>query len=233
MKIIIPSHHTYADAWEPFIELFRRFWPNCKFPVILITDKIPDGQKTNRWDNVVTLGADGGWCLNIVNALGMSGIRDESHYLMMQEDFFLNSEVDAVYVDAALDFFNTDSKTGCFRLYPCPGPDYPVDDSFGIIDQIAAYKCSCQAAIWKRELLLSLLKECDTPASFEIHGTRLAHTMSDKFVSARRTRLPWVMTYFCSAINRGKWNPQAIEWCTKHGISIDTSRRPIDSAPSK
>ena len=39
--ILIPPWDEYSDLWEPFFNLFFRFWPDCPFKVYLPTYK-PD-----------------------------------------------------------------------------------------------------------------------------------------------------------------------------------------------
>lgn len=35
VAVVVASCDAYADLWEPFFRLFRRYWPDCPYPVYL------------------------------------------------------------------------------------------------------------------------------------------------------------------------------------------------------
>lgn len=87
MEIVVASCRAYADAWGPFLKLFRKFWPNCCYHVKLATDI-----GGPEWEgDQIQVGGDLGWSSNLLH--GLSFIKEEL-VLLMQEDFFLNGPVD-------------------------------------------------------------------------------------------------------------------------------------------
>jgi hypothetical protein len=36
--IIVNSCDAYDDTWYPFFKLLKKYWPNCKFPIVLNTE---------------------------------------------------------------------------------------------------------------------------------------------------------------------------------------------------
>ncbi len=223
MEIIVPSTHKYSDAWGPFVALFRKFWPDCQFPLTLITDT-----QNERWDGdeAIVIGEDKGWCRNFL--LGLQKV-DADFILLMQEDFFLNRPVDKAFIARALKMMLDDDKIGCFRLYPCPGPDVPLGDDYGLIKPDAPYRVSCQSAIWRKTTIIEVLARNNSPREFEIDGTRQMAQNGQhwKFLSVMREPNAWPLQYYCSAITRGEWTPDSIEFVKSHGIPIDTSRRGV------
>lgn len=212
MIIAITSCPAYADAQNPFMSLFRHFWPECKYPV-----------HTWGWHD------DRPWAPMVASHARSVSDNPREPILLMQEDFFLTARVQAHLIQEAEDLY-WQTGAGCVRLYPCPGSEdmaYQFAD-FGIIPKATDYRISCQAAIWRPAFLESLASRCgETASDFEIQGTALALQMDEPVWSWKRDRQPWPMEYLCSAINRGKWNPAAIEICRKVGFELDTSHREV------
>lgn len=220
MSIIIPSCRAYSDCWTPFVRLFKKYWPNCKYPLYLMTDRVDE-----PWlgDGVNMTEVDLGWSQNLYHNLNR--VKDPL-VLMLLDDFFLTEEVDKEFIDRAVRRMWLYKDVVCTRLAPCPGPDYHCYNDVGVIDSNAPYKVSTQAAIWRKDALQEILTKTDSAWSFETEGTKLK--TEGVFLSAYREK-HWPLNYLISGINRGKWNPDAISICKKNGVNIDLSRRQVDS----
>jgi hypothetical protein len=224
MEIVVPTTVKYSDAWIPFIACFNKFWQDNPYPINFITDFEDENAIEDR---MITIGKDMGWCANFNE--GLKRI-DSEFILMLQEDFWLNAPVDHAYVCKALKMMLDDDSIGCFRLYPCPGPDIELGPDFGRIDTNAKYRVSCQSAIWKKSHLQDILSRFNTPREFEIDGTNYVNNNCNnfKYYAVKRTDPnTWPIQYYCSAIARGQWNPDAVNFVKSLNIPIDTSRRPF------
>jgi tetratricopeptide (TPR) repeat protein len=151
------------------------------------------------------------------------------YIIYLQEDYLLDKPVDTGRVLSLLNYLQT-TQAGCIRLYPCPGPDIPIQDNeeVGIISQNAEYRVSLQAAIWDKKILESLLINGETAWHMEIYGTLRSRMLDMPFYSVKSAAL----SYFCTAVVRGKWKKEAIEFCDREGIKIDLSKRPIEGLTS-
>jgi hypothetical protein len=229
MDIVVASCGAYADAWKPFVRLFRKFWPDCPYKLFLITDKLAEPWEG---DKAIVIGDDLGWGDNLVAGLRqMNGVRN---VLLLQEDFFLSAPVNTDFLKRAEEEMMQNPACACFRLYPCPGADVPLTDWYGLIKHDAPYRVSCQAAIWYRPELEVMALHQPTAADFEIDGTRRAvkRCQCVKFFSVlRNDPKDWPFQYYCSAITRGQWTPDAVDFVKAQGIEIDTSKRPIMHCP--
>lgn len=223
MKIVVASCSSYSDAWGPFISLFRKYWPNCEYDVVLVTDGGP--YEKGLWTRIESTkdGKDYGWNENLANFIESD---DSDIILLMQEDFFINAPVNVDLIKKGYNYIRRSLATTCLRLMPCPGPDYQLDGTFGIIDSNAAYRVSCQAALWEPDELARILRQTNCISDFEISGSKKSG--NGIFLSVYRNHYP-PLPYIVSAISRGKWNPDAIKLCQQEGIEIDTTRRPIDN----
>lgn len=208
MKIAVASCIAYADCWEPFLKLFQKFWPQCPYEVLFITDKDSPGRA---------------WC-TVVSDYAKS---QSEPILLLQEDFLLNAPVNAELVEHALNELQN-RQAAMVRLYPCPGSDEDYGDPyFGRICKGTRYRVSCQASIWEPSALYAIASRCMTPAEFEITGSLLSNALEPEFLAFKREVQPWPISYYCSAISRGLWEPAALEFCRQHGINVNTSMRGI------
>src|SRR6056297_2308057 len=110
-SIIVSSYDGYSDIWRPFFELFFRYWPDCPFPIHLITNKLtyPDQRVKS-----MQLGADEGWSSNLIKALKSI---DSEYIIYLQEDYFLKGKVKNEDIYQALDIIEKE-KAAYLRLNP-------------------------------------------------------------------------------------------------------------------
>ena len=38
ITVLVNSCDSYSDAWYPFFTLWKKYWPDCKYPIILNTE---------------------------------------------------------------------------------------------------------------------------------------------------------------------------------------------------
>lgn len=209
MRIAVVSCWKYRDAWVPFLRLFRKFWSNCEFTPEIISDT---EEYPRSWCEVVTEFAKA----------------QTDPILLLQEDFFLNAPVDEVLVAHALYLLHM-RNLGAIRLYPCPGATDLADNAyFGPVSRNTEYRNSLQATIWRPAYLAAIAERYKTPSEFELEGSAWAsENLPGEVWAFKREVQPWPISYICSAISRGKWEPAALELCKQHGIEVDLTLRPV------
>lgn len=231
MRIAVFSCAKYSDAWHPFFVLFRKFWPDCPYPVHFVIDSTyhtPPGTKdmmVAAMDHVDLFPYD--W--NGIVARFAERYPDEP-IMMFLEDYFLTSTPHQELIDIALEEYER-LNAACVRLYPCPGAG--ADYGHPLIAGIpygAAYRVSTQVAIWNPATLATIARSTDSPQGFELDGTRMSGGIGP-FLGWKRDAMPWPIEYICTGIVRGVWQRDALAWCEKNGIRVDTSRRPTQPPP--
>lgn len=215
--IIVPSCDAYEDSWAPFFAFFFKYWPDCPFPVYLVTEKktYPDRRVT-----MLHLGQDHGWANNMFIALDTV---PEKYFLYFLEDVFIMKKVDTARVLRLLELSKRDDVS-CLRLYPAPGPSRAYGDSreLGVIAQDAPYRMSTMTAIWDKAAFRRLLKPGENAWQMEYDGTKRAHGMKELFLSVW-PRDP-VIKLFATAIKRGHWQYDALKYCEKEGVPVISNR---------
>jgi hypothetical protein len=228
VAVVISSCDKYRDLWPPFFTLFFRYWPDCPYPVDLITnfDVYPDTRI-----RTIRMGRDRNWSSIFAGTLRQIS---EPLVLVMMEDYLLDRPVDTRRIRELVDYLKS-RRAACVRLLPVPGPDAPCPDNpqVGEIRKGAEYRLSLQAAIWDRQVLLKLLRWGESAWELERFGSKRTDSLEAPFLSVRRD-LPEgpPLHYFCTAVVRGMWLPEAVQLCEKEGIRVDLSARPLFREPS-
>ncbi|MGA3286506.1 MAG: hypothetical protein ABSD46_03675 [Bacteroidota bacterium] len=227
LAVLVSSCDKYKDLWKPFFTLFWRYWPDCPFPIYLMTNyqTYPDERVT-----CIPVGEDRQWGSNCKIALKHIQL---PYILYIEEESFLFKSVDN---NKILDFFTFFLKydAACLRLFPSPGPDFilPERKDIGIIDKNADYRISLQATIWEKSIFESLIIEGETGWDMELKGTKRSQNINKPFLSVtldpetgKNTNPP--LPYFSRVTVKGKLTREAIRLCEKEGISLDLSARRV------
>lgn len=214
--LVILSCDRYRDLWEPCLALYRRYWPDCPYPMFLVSETV--GIEDER---VRSLRAGAGLAWSDVVRVAL-GALDHEHVLLVLEDFLLTGPVPTVAVEAMR--AELEVRRGAYmRLGPFPGPtgSMPGVRNFGEHLPGAPFRVSLQAAFWRRGVLLDLLEPGESPSDFEKHGSVRSVRIGAPFFAARRRVLPYL-----EVIKRGKWSPEGIALCRREGLPVDLTTRP-------
>jgi len=216
--VLAPSCDAYSDLWRPFFTQFFANWPDCPFDVCLgSNDAVYDDSR------VVTITADHGrnWTNRVREQLRAI---QTPYVLMILEDFFLRSPVQTADVLSCLAFIQQ-VDGHMVRLVPRPAPDVPVpgQPNIGSVLPGSPYRLSTQAAIWRRDTLIALMRDDESIWQFEIDGSPRSATMADGFYAVHRP----VMTYGHHVVERGKWFRNEAAHFGEMNIGCDFTRRGI------
>lgn len=226
MIIAVVSCWNYRDAWGPFFALLERFWPNHP-KTYLLSDECSDPALVPPNINLFILRGAGkqSWGHRIA-AFAESHI--DEPILLMQEDFFLNAPIDGQEIRYCVGQMK-ERGAASVRIYPCPGADENYGNAMvGTLSRASQYRVSCQATVWEPSFLAPLAHLFPRPQDLEIGGTDYAaNHITQDMLSVFRDYRPWPMSYICSAISRGKWEPDAKKFCDALEIKVDWSMRPF------
>lgn len=226
VAIAVLSSDGYADVWPHFFSMFFRNWPDCPFPVYLIT-----GTNAYKHDRVVTvhssLSPQSDWSSRMIDAIKKIC---STHVILFLEDFFLTKRVKTRGV---VDFAEwcIDADADYLRLRPFPGPDERFNEKIGRISAKVLYRVCLQTAIWKRSVLLDLLKPGETPWDFEIHGSERSakyhhfYSITNKAWKAAEGPIVYIQ-----GIEKGVWNRPAVKLLTGANCPVDTKIRRVMSS---
>jgi hypothetical protein len=148
---------------------------------------------------------------------------DTEYVLLMLEDFFLRRRVSTSDIVTCLETLEK-LDGNMLRLVNRPKPDIRVAGFswIGHIKPKAPYRVSTQSSFWRRETLMSLLRDGESIWQFELQGSRRSDSI-DKFYSVWKT----IMPYGYHVVERGRWFRNEARYFDRMDIGCDFSRRPI------
>lgn len=231
LAVLVLSCDKFSDAWDPFFSMFFHYWPDCPYKIYLCTET-----KNYTHPAVINIrsGKELGWSARLQWAVENI---TESHLLFLLEDYIF---LKPVKNERIADCYQVMKETAsCYlRLFPCPGPDesLPGYPGIGVINPGSPYRNCTQAALWRKDALLSIIDPQESVWDFELIGVKRAENLNGMFLCVEVDEKgdpleagDYPITYYCTAINRGRWRREAVKIIRQHGYKIDLQARPQET----
>ena len=218
VAIVVSSCDPFFDSWRPFAFFFRKFWPACPFATFLVTNQLRVRSSALQ---AISVGPDLRWGWKLIAALRQI---PHPYVIYMQEDYFLRAPVDEQQVADDLAFaLGGGADSFSFRARSRIEPDFkPLNERFGIVPLESDGRTRAQVTLWKKDALVSILREEESVWDFEAKGSSRTRTMK-VFSYSSRELAP--IKYVMSAIVRGLWTTEALALCRKHDFRISPEVR--------
>ena len=213
--VLVCSCDKYRDVEGPFVALWRKFWPDCPFETIVLSETgAADG-----FDRAILTGPGLTWCEMLAEALEQIAT---PYVLMLMNDYFLDAPVDTAKILARLeDARRFDAAS--LRLNPNPPGRTPWRDTDLMeMPKDVAYCVTCQTSIWNRGVLLGLARRNRSAWEFERRGSFMAGGEKRPLLVTRRKELP-----FRDAVHKGYWEPAGLKLCRENGIDLSGVARTL------
>jgi hypothetical protein len=191
---------------------FSRYWSDCPYPRYLVSNRLESDFE--GFTNIL-LGEDVSWSDNLMRALGQI---KEDYILLFLEDLILRAPVDQDLLASSI-AWATQRGVEHLRLNATERPDERLTASIGRIREGAMYRTSTVLTMWRRDVLLALLRPGESAWEFELVGSARSDVYSD-FYSTYRNCFP-VM----NCVIKGKWRRAAVRALAAQGVVADLSRR--------
>jgi len=228
--IVISSCDSFSDCWLPMIHSLHKNWPECPYPIFIISNFKNLEEKGIDFINV---GEDKGFGSNTKKALELI---EADYIILFLDDFFLNGKVDNVMVNDHLnhciqnniDFLKIDYRDIIYR------------DELRIADSIYCknpldikYSLNTAIAIWKKKALHSLCAEGFTAWDFERKGIDYLRKnnlkiSSETILSTSFEKMTIRKICGTGAVCKGKWTAEGIKYLKENGFSYLIKNREIE-----
>ena len=235
LGVLVNSCDKYDDLWKPFFELMTVNWPDLKYPVYLNTET-KDYPYTIGTQQITTLhwsDPSAPWSERLYQALKRI---PEEFVLMVMDDYFLVDKVKSGEIDSMLQWMKTDKKIANVVLYSVGSHGTVSESNPRVIlldKKVPNLVVCCTTAIWRKEVLMSLIRRYESPWEFEEAGTQRAYkkdwkhyALSPEGVAEHGLIYPFRLAPVHGiGVLQGKWGFNNKALFEKFGIEADFSKR--------
>jgi hypothetical protein len=171
---VILSCDRYAPLWHLTVARLRRFWPELPFPLHLTTNELDfdDPEVT-----ALKSGRDTSWSSSLRRSLEQL---TREYVFLWFDDALLDAPVPHERIMGDTEWA-MERGVSYLRFRSVPRPQERVTATVGRLAEAMPYRVTCQSALWRREVLLALLRDDENAAGFEMNGTLRAVAHSDFF----------------------------------------------------
>lgn len=232
--VLVLSCDKYQDLWNPFFSFFSKYWDDCPFKVYLGTNFIEycNPQVTTLKSNIIST-----WSAEVLIILDQ--IKEE-YLIIILDDYFIYQSVDnnkLLYLISVM----IQEHSGYMKISSFPQkynglwPYTPLKQNkeIGEISPEAKYRVDLQIGIWQKDLLKSLINKKESPWEFEINASIRSRSINRPFLILKENPKMKIVhgpiTYYCTAISRGKWMRGAIKLCKSENVEIDLFERKTET----
>ena len=236
--ILVCSCDSYEDTWYPFFKLFKKYWPDCPYEIILNTES-----KSYSFEDLNI------HCLQKFRNRNVPyGERMIAHLktvstpytLVLMDDFFLRKPVNEGELQRVINWLKNDRRAVVFSFQLVKdemNTDSPKYKGYCKRPIYGEYKFNFQAAIWKTDYLLKSWKKHESPWEWEtIANFRTFNDKYDFYCLKNTGAMPIDYGFRNSGMGvyRGKWVLETVDELFKENdIVIDYSKRGIYTLQDK
>lgn len=231
--LLVNTCDKFEDCWDPFFRLMAIHWPQYQGRVHLNTESKEYRFEGLDIESVRCVARTGitrrlTWSECLIAALDSI---DDPIVLYMQEDYFLKDRVDHERIDELARLMAGRDDIHCIHLTDqalVPGGPSPFPHLLEV-PRKQRYRISCQAALWKKDVLRSYLRAYESAWNFEEFGSLRSARSPHNFymVDSELAKLDVheILPYVFTGIVQGRWYEPVVPLFQKHGIEMDYSRR--------
>lgn len=218
LSILVYSCWKNSDMWDVFLKLFNKYWSDCIYRVILLTDKIENTEvKWAGFDEIVVL--DGTW--NEMLFAGMN-TADTEYAMLWMDDYLLCDYVKNEDINL---YLNIARRYGAanVRLHEL---DFTIAKLFAQDSNLSqcipgsAYSLSTQIGIWNVKLLRKYIEQYESPWDFERKGSLEIKDYKHPILVLHNYVFPYE-----EGVRRGKWMDNGVKLCKRNNIRLDFNKR--------
>lgn len=235
LSILVNSCDSYEDLWYPFFELFRMNWSDCRYPIYLNTETKSYTHPKEMPQEIISLNykTNRSWSERLYSALN----RIPSDYvLFLMDDYFLVDKVKSDEIIEVLGFLETNKNVANIILYPL-GANGSISEKNPRLIKLNKMPpnlvCCCTTSIWRKEVLLKLIRKSESPWEFEENGTQRAYKSQWDFYALEPSKandIGLIYPFRLAPIHgigvlQGKWNFNNRDLFDRFGIQTDFSNR--------
>lgn len=202
-------------------------WPGFYLPVVINTETKSFSYPGIQVTVINSEKPNMPWGKRLIEALKQI---DTEYILFFLEDFWLDAPVDVIYFEKCRQWMRENNDVSCLSFQWTRGPNIQDGrlERFERKQPDGDYRINCQAALWRRDRLIKLIRPHETPWEFEWWGTIRSKRYPDHIYTQIKESKP-VFSYNLSlggVVHKGRWNKSVVKpLAEQYGLIIDYSKR--------
>lgn len=225
--IVINTCDAYSDVWELFFKAFEEYWQDCKYDVVLNTEKLKSDLPYVKTHNFTENSNLDNWGIRFKKTLQDI---DSEFVIMLYDDYLLEKKVNQDKIIKCIEWLENNPTICAF--YFVHSENNNIDDQkfegFELLPIKADYKLNSAPAIWRRTKLMNFIENGDSPWAWEFFGSYRAYNEKDIFYSVKKEDEN-IYPYSYSmggAIYRAKWVEKVVvPLVEKYNLNLDLTKR--------
>lgn len=212
VSFVVISCDRYSDLWEPFFGCMSKYWPDCPFPVYLVTN---EASYSRRGVSVINIGPDRDYANNLISAVRAV---PTPWLILWVEDALITGPVDT---ERLVSILNEAAAAGAGYLKLTPDAPLSFDDSegqrIGALPKGVRYRSAIGSALYRKETLLELL--VPGLSAWEMDKSARSNEMTEPFMALTVREARWPPIPAINAVIKGRWNRPVVPFLRGEGYS--------------
>ena len=225
LVIVCPFYSGYKDLWLDFIKLFKKYWNNCPYDLVIVSDFNENDEIEGV--KVIAAGSDAEYSKKIQTALSQI---NSKYFLILLEDFFFSKTVCNNEFEKIVEYI----KDNDVKYYSMPMSEFSGNykgkriegnnRDLRTISPKAKYTLTCQPAIWDTEFLRKVILKSNYNAwIFEGIYTKSKEAHSEEFLAKCLANVGNPLNIKHGALQQ-KMIPDTVNYFKKNGYEFCTNR---------
>lgn len=228
--VLISSCDSFSDCWAPMIHSLSKYWPDCPYPIFIISNFKKNDDKGIHFINV---GEDKGFGSNTKKALELI---KADYIIFLLDDFFLDGPVSNLMINGHLnhcveqkiDFLKIDYRDVIYR------DELRIGESIYCANPLnKRYSLNTAIAIWRKSSLYSLCPDGFSAWDFERKGIDYLRKNnldinSETILSTSFDKMTIRKICGTGAVGKGRWTLEGIKYLEENGFSHLIKNREIE-----
>ncbi len=177
LAVVILSCDKFSSLWPLFFKRLDEYFPRSNIKFYLLSNNLAYEADTYHSVEVICVGDDISWSDNLRKLLVQI---NEKNVLLLMEDGPLAKNVNIEKLNSYHDIFMKNNMN-YLNLKASPKPDKNINQDFGEISPSKGYRTALVPSLWKKSILLSLLKNGESAWEFEVLGSERSATYENFF----------------------------------------------------
>ena len=222
ITLLVNSCDAYSDLWDLFFKALQVQWPDCKFPVALLSEtKNHSGYPELK---IINFNSPC-WGEMLKNALKEI---ETPYVLPFLDDFVLKEKFTGhKVIDRAVKMLDENPDIGVVYLHrhPYALQDRTEFEGFGLIPRKASYKLTTYFGLWRKTYLDKCIWGTENPWEWETLISRYAWRFKEREYALLKDSEEIFEITGGGVLKGGRWNQEAKILADRYGVKIDFLKR--------